>query len=370
MQRSEAQTNATTYATGRMLMDAAASFDATDAIGSVSEHSAVSDSPKLTQEQLIKLTSSLNKMQIEHQNPQIEMKSNLSEIEEVLTVKSATPVKTPAKTEAHVQKQIINGNSNSKSEVKGVETPKQRIVLTPPPKKQQHFCPSVKAIQSKMHVKIVHVQSHNIVFVVPSAEFKKWTDLINEVNENASEAENLKRPPEVGFIIMAKPKISDLFSRGLVTKTRAQDEIAKVEFMEYGFSDIVKFSEMKGLPEKLVNACRLVNKLELSGVPDDMENSAEIVRYLTGLQETQTDLIVKNLEPREKTAVSAHFTGSLVDTEKFVLINEKFKQLVDIEPQPTVEMEEITEPKDMSTQKCKQVCTNDELFTHFFVHLH
>lgn len=355
MQRSDAHEN-TVYPAGRMLMDASASFDATDAIGSVSEHSAQSDSPNLTREQISKLTTTLNKMQIDAKNPKMDMKSNLSEIEEVL---NETPTKsvTPAKAETHAPKPTIVDDEvkSTKSEVRSVATPKQRMVLTPPPKKQQHFNPSVKSIRPQMHVTIVHVENHNTVFVVPTEDYKKWAELIKEVNEYTSVAENLKRAPEVGFIILAKPKICDSFSRGIITKVRTQDKIAKVEFLEYGFMDVVDFDGMKCLPENLVNACRLVNRLKLSGLADEMENASEIERFLTGLQENQTDLIVKNLEPIEKTAVSAHFTGLLVNTEDFSAINDQVKQLVEIEPQPTVEMEEIVEPKDMSTQKSKLV---------------
>lgn len=342
----------------RMLMDASASFDATDAIGSVSEHSAQSDSPNLTREKILKLSSSLNKLQIEAKNPKIEMKSSLSEIDEVPTATSVTPAKsaTPVKANTHpTSKPTVDNTASTKSEVKGTVTPKQRMVLTPPPKKQQNFNPSVKSIRSQTHVTIVNVENYDVVNVVPTDDYKQWTELIKEVNEYGSEAENLKRPPEIGFIILAKPKDCDSYSRALITKIRGQDEIAKVEFLEYGFTGIVKFTEMKCLPEHLVNACRLVNRIQLTGVAKEMENAAEIVRFLTGLQENQKDLIAKNLEPIEKTAVSAHFAGTLVDAESFTPINEQFKHLVEIEPQPTVEMEEIVEPKDLATQKAVRI---------------
>lgn len=336
-----------------MLMDAAASFDATDAIGSVSEHSAQSDSPQLTQEQVFKLSKELNKMHIEGKNPKIDMKSNLSEIEEATSTTPASPG-TPAKAKSHEPKPIVaDDNVSVQSEVKAM--PKQRMVLTPPPKNERNFNPSVKSIRPHMHVTIVHVENHYAVHVVPTEDYQKWQNLIKEIHEYASAAENLKRPPEIGFIICAKPKISDFFERGIITKIRSQDEIVKIEFLEYGFSEVVKFTEIKCLPENLVNACRLVNRIQLIGVAEENENAAEIKRFLTGLQENQTDLIVKNLEPIEKTAVSAHFSGTLVDTESFVAINEKVNQLIEIESQPAVEMEEIVEPKDMSTQKVKGV---------------
>lgn len=329
-----------------MIMDASASFDATDAIGSVSEHSAVSDTPNLTREQIVKLSSTLSKMQIEAKNPKIDMKSSLSEIGEVLT---PTPVpSTPAKAEAVAQapKPIIDDNASVKSEVKSVATPKQRMVLTPPPKKQQNFNPSVKSIQPQMHVTIVHVAQHDTVYVVPTDDFEKWQKLVKEVNEYAKEAENLKRAPEVGFIILAKPEDSDSFARGVIQKMRPDREIAKVEFLEFGLSNTVKFSDMKCLPENLVNACRLVNEVKLSGVASKMEHSAEMKQFLIKLQENQKDLIVKNLEPVEKTAVSAHFTGVLIDTENFATINDQAKKLIEIEA--NVDMEEITEALEKS----------------------
>lgn len=336
-----------------MLMDAPASFDAIDAIGSASDHSAKNDSTQLTQENVMKLSKELNKMQIEGNHARIEMKSNMPEIEEVSTPTTVTQVPSVsstvpanAKTQKPKTSVDINANVSVQSEVKSIETPKQSVVLVPPPKKQQSFSPSVKSIQSQTNVTIVHVDKHDVVYVVPTAELAKWKKVVNDINDYAKEAENLKRQPEIGFIILAKSKISDLFLRGIVTKIRSTDEIAKVEFLEYGFTDIVKFAEMKSLPENLVNECRLVNRIELAGAAKEEANADEIKRFLTGLQKNETDLIAKNLELNEKTATSAHFTGTLLDPESFVAINDKIKHLVEVEPQPIVEMEEITDAQD------------------------
>lgn len=368
LQRSDTHTNAAAaaaaYPSSRMLMDASASFDATDAIGSVSEHSAQSDTPNLTREQIIKLSSTLNKLQIDTKDTKADRKPSLSEIGEVLT---PTPVpSTPAKAKIHTPpKSIIDDNASTKSEVKSVATPKQRMVLTPPPKKQKNYNPSVKSIQSQMHVTIVHVEKHDTVYVVPTDDYQKWAEFVKEVNEYGKTAENLKRPPEVGFIILAKPKNGDSLSRAVIKKIRTQEEIAKIEFLEFGLSDIVKFSEMKCLSENLVNACRLVNQVRLSGVPDEMEHAAEIVRFLKNLQDSQLDLIVKNLEPIEKTATSAHFTGVLIDTEKFTVINDHVKELSEVDPQPIAEMEEITEPQEKSSFVCIIFYILFHLFHHF-----
>lgn len=359
LQRSDGHGNGAAYPNPRMIMDASASFDATDAIGNVSEHSAVSDIPNLTREQIAKLGQELNKMQIEPKNPQNDLKNNsLSEIGEVQPTPIPTPVQSaPAKAEAvtHAPKAVVDDNASvksAKSEVKSVASPKQRMVLTPPPKKQQNFNPSVKSIQPQMHVTIVHVAQYDTVYVVPTDDFEKWQKLIKEVNEYTKEAESLKKPPEVGYIILAKSENDDSFARGVIQKVRSDKEIAKVEFLEFGSSYTVKFSDMKCLPEKLVNECRLVNQVKLSGVASGAEHADEIKQFLTNLQEKQTDLIVKNLEPIEKTAISAHFTGVLVDAEKFTTINDEVKTLGQIEPLPSVEMEEITEALDKSKLVC------------------
>lgn len=347
LQRSDAHGNAAAYPNGRMIMDASASFDATDAIGSVSEHSAISDSPHLTREQVQKLSSTLSKMQIEAKNENADVKGDLSEIGGITTPKPIPS--TPAKAEAlaHAPKPINDDNASVKSEVKGVVTPKQRMVLTPPPKKQKNYNPSVKSIQERMHVTIVHVAQHDTLYVVPTADIETWQKLVKEVDEYSKTAESLKKTPEVGFIISTKPENSDSFSRGIIQKVRVEKQIAKVEFLEFGLSNTVKFSDMKCLPENLVNACRLVNQVKLSGVANELEHASEMKQFLEKLQETQKDLIVKNLELIEKTATSAHFTGILIDTENFSVINEQAKILKE-EKQPTIEMEDVTEALEKS----------------------
>lgn len=344
VQRSDIHENG--FPAGRMLMAPESGFDATDAMGSVSEHSLPSDSVPLSRDQVTKLASSLNQLQIESKHQPTNSKPSLSEIEEVLSTPPATPVKKIIpEIPAHVEAIDENANYKARSEVKQPEPVNNHVVLTPPPKKQQHFNPSVKIIQTQMKVVIVNVENSQTVHVVPSEELEKWKKFIETTKNHAKTAPILKNPPEVGYIVLAKPQIGDSFLRGLVKKIRNKDQVAKVEFMEYGFTDIVRFTDMKCLTEDLVNAPRMVNMISLKGAPNSDENAHEIKNFLTSLQENQSELIVKHLELIEKTAVCAHFNAVLVDGEKFVMINEQIKQLVAVEPAPeNVEMEDIVEP--------------------------
>lgn len=355
------------FPAGRMLMASESGFDATDAMGSVSEHSVQSDPVQLTREQVTKLTSSLNKMQIEPKQQPTNSKPSLSEIEEVSSTPSATPAKNiPREKPAHVETIDENANYKAGSEVKKPEPVTNHVVLTPPPKKQQHFNPSVKIIQNQMKVVIVHVANSQTVYVVPSEELEKWKKFIETTKNHAKTAPILKSPPEVGYIILAKPQIGDSFLRGLVTKIRTKDQVAKVEFMEYGFTDIVPFSDMKCLSEELVNVPRMVNMISLKGAPNGDENAHEIKGFLTSLQENQSELIVKQLELIEKTAVCAHFYAILVNGETFVMINEQIKQLIAVEPAPeNVEMEDIVEPP--SNKKKVSILTRKYLFNFKFL---
>lgn len=348
MQRSEVHVGG--LATARMLMDANGGFDATDAIGSVSEHSALSETVQLSREQIVNITNNFDKMQIEGASKiqKLNLKTSLSEIEEVLSTPPITPKKTNQEIIANAAKPVGNVKVGVPIEAERVDPP---MVLSPPPKKQQSFKPSVKVIESQAQVIIVHVENHQTVFVVPITRQNEWKELIDRTNGHAGAAESLRKPPQAGYIILAKPKISDAFSRGLIQKIRTQDEIAKVEFMEYGFTDIVKFSDMKCLTEDLVNASRLVNKVTLKGVPDNVKNANEVQRYLTSLQENQTPLIIKHLELIEKTDVTAHFAASLIHGEKFIVINEILKDLDSVESPENVEIEEIPEPVQIPSKK-------------------
>lgn len=330
----------------RMLMGANLNgYDVTDAVGSVSENSLQGDASHLSQEQVTKMTSTLSKMQIASsaKDQRMEMKSNPLGINEVLSTPPTTPKRSNEESIVKPTNIKIDENANYASPnaiKKPIEIPAKVTVVSsppppiPPPKKmKQNFKPSVQAIQAKINVIIVHVENHQTVFVVPHCMVDDWKQLIEKTNQYAKGAENLPKPPEVGYIVLVKPKTSDKYCRALVKRIRVQSEIALVEFMEYGFTETVQFSDLKCLSEELVNAPRLVNKISLQGIPEEMENADEVIRYLMTLQENQSELIVKQLDPIEKSNVSVHFRATLVDTVKFNVINETLKSLVTVEKQ-------------------------------------
>lgn len=354
MQRSEMNPNM--FPINRMLMDGSTNgYDATDALGNISEHSAPSDSAPMTQEQVMKLTNSLNKMQLDGtlKNRRVELGASLSEIGEVLSTPPVTPQKVNVQSAPKVDE---NGNlaatANAVKPINVLPKPKQVVPQTlTPPKKQKNYNPSTRVVQSKAQVVLVHVENHQTVFVVPHFEIKEWQELSERTGKYAKEAKKLKNPPELGHIVLAKPKLSETYLRGLIKRIRTQDEVAQVEFLEYGFTDIVSWNELKCLSEELVNAPRLVNKCTLQGIPADMENAQEIVNYLTNLQDSQTALIVKQMEPIEKSNVSAHFSATLINAEKFDSINETIKKLKRVEPEKKMDVtENIQEPQPSNRQ--------------------
>lgn len=364
------EVNGNAFPLNRMLMDGSVhGYDATDANGNIvdsniSENSAPSDSVPMTKEQITKLTTSLKQMQLENtlKNQRPEFKASLTEVNEAMHTPTVTPKTLQPKgivqPVANIPKIDENANYTASSPVKPVDaSPKVAKVVVPPPspKKSKNFNPSMRVVQSKAQVILVHVENHHTVFVVPSCSIKEWKELVDRSNEYAKIAKPLKNPPEPGHIILAKPKGSDTFSRALVKRTRAQDKIAKVEFMEYGFVEVVRFTEIKCLSEELVNVPRLVNMLTLQSVPEEMEKSQEAVDFLTKLQENQTELIIKQLEPIEKSNVSAHFRVTLLHGESFSSINETIKDLNNVDA-TTNKMDIVEEPAQPPNRRVRIRC--------------
>lgn len=373
LQRSES--NTVQFPINRMLMDLSCnanttSFDATDAtFGNVSEHSLQGDLGQMSKEQIIKLSSQLSEMQIEAQA------SKMTDMGEMRGMSTPPPLPKKANDAVKIVARVtgVDENANHTATVqdsvqskqlspkppKVVTSPKAAVltspkaaVLTspkaavvtppePPKKKQQNFKPSVQAIRQTMHVLIVHVANHQTVFVIPSCMVEEWLALIVRTNQYAKEAENLQKPPEVGYIVLAKQKSNGTYSRAMIKRIKAQDEIAKVEFLEFGFTEVVNFTDLKCLSEELVNTPRLVNMITLQGVPDEMENAQEVIQFLTKYQDDRIELIVKQMDPIEKSNVSVHFRAILVDSVQFSVVNEMVKELVSIEPQQKMEFDDI-----------------------------
>ncbi|XP_031621641.1 tudor domain-containing protein 1-like [Contarinia nasturtii] len=337
----------------RMLMASnvnvsAHSYDATDAFASVSESSVQGDCGQMTKEEVAKLTKNLNQMDI---NGAAKVQSNLmktksSGINEVMSTPPTTPTKSTTGTVIKNTVRTIDENENitTVNTVKPVETASvtpiettPKAVIVPPPKKQKNFKPSVHAITPKINVVIVHVESHHTVYVVPKCMLDQWNKLIQRVNQYASEAKALSKPPEQGYIVLAKPKSSEHWLRAIVRRIRMKDEKAQVEFLEYGFVEAFDFSELKCLSEELVNEQRLVNMVTLQGMPESMENSEVAVCHLMSLQENAQELIVKQMDLIEKTNISIHCRAILIDAVTYTVLNETLKELGTVEQQKKVE---------------------------------
>lgn len=309
MKRNEICANV--FPINRMLMDANADYDATDAVGSISEHSAAGEKTPINHAQMTELSRKLKTM---------EMNPSLTGITEVSSV-SSTTTKVPKPEETR------NVDENANFTMAAKEPARPKMLLVPPPKQTHNYSPSVQAIQPKSNVFIVHVEDHRNVFVIAASDIDKWTQLVERAGRQAATASCLQKSPEMGFIVLAKPENSELYSRACVKNVHNAKMLAKLEFIEYGFVEIVKFGEIKCLSEEMVNAPRLSNKLTLHDIAEYHEKAPDIMKYLVSMQEKRTECIVKEMTLIEKSTTQIHFNASLVHGEKFALISEIIKSL-------------------------------------------
>lgn len=207
----------------------------------------------------------------------------------------------------------LKSDHPSSTAPKAPQQPEELLVLSPPEKKQPVYKPSTIVIQPQMKVNIVHVKNFNTVFVVPCSEIENWQRTIEEANNYASEAEPLKKAPEIGFIILAKYEQRDEYGRCIVVKNHPSKPIARVEFLEHGAIKEIDFKDLKCLPEEFVNLPRLVNMVKLTETEVETNNAHEIVRFMTDLQESRAEFIVSDLEPIQIGATFAHFHAKLTD---------------------------------------------------------
>lgn len=336
-------------------MNAPTKVNGFDSTTSAVEYSKQTNSGKMTQQQITKLTTKIEKIQVEQtkEDKAVEPQLNVAGIIEVMSTPAVTPekkqnndIQTEKMSSTSTGHHKLNEKASSSVCTEQSATIKKTLTsfrLTPPAKKTKNFKPWVQQIQAKIHVILVNIKDHQTVFVVPSCETKQWEKLILRVEEYAPSARLLKKPPQNGFIVLAKPKSSESFARAWVQKVNTAKSVAKVEFLEYGCTDFVQFDEMKCLSEELVNAPRLVNKLSLKGVPDTVPYPDAMVKYLTKLQDHQAELIVQQLDLIEKSELTVHCSATLVTTDKFVSINEEIMRLTPAEVEKETEEHDLDE---------------------------
>lgn len=331
----------------RMLMGAPTNvngFDSIDATATISENSMHGDSGAMTQEQIKNLTTKLEKIQLEQapKGQTVDSNANLTGIEDVLGTPPVTPQKKRDNENGKIdviQAEQVSKASKVDDKASSVCTeasvvskkPSASFRLVPPAKKTKNYKPWVQQIQAKIHVILVNIEDHQTVFVIPSCEIKHWETLIRRIEEYAPSAKPLQKPPQVGYVVLAKPKSSESFARAWVKKINVAKSVAKVEFLEYGCTDIIQFDEMKCLTEELVNVPRLVNAVTLKGVPDTVPHSNVMIKYLTKLQEHQVELIVQHFDLIEKSELTVHCSATLVTSDKFMSINEEIMRLTPAE---------------------------------------
>lgn len=185
------------------------------------------------------ITSAFSKMKMEKwpkmEHKPINMQADLINIEKVLAAPaSASP--------------IYSTNSIAKSSIKGIGADDQSSLIlreqsTDSINKNQ--TPSTVCIDNKSPVFITHVQDHRTVFVHPENEKAKWLELIEAIKQYGKNAGHLNTIPCVGDIVLAFSQNYDSFARAAIKKKRSTEQIVMVDFLDYGFTEVVKIADGK-----------------------------------------------------------------------------------------------------------------------------
>lgn len=203
---------------------------------------------------------------------------------------------------------------------------RETVINVPRMEKKPIQSPNTVAIGNKSRVFITHVLDARTVFVHPEEKKKDWLEIMEVVQKFAKDSEYLIEI-EVGDIVLIHSESSDSYGRALIKKKRSSDKKIMVEFLDYGFTEIVEQSAAKSISNILANEPRYVNKMTLKGVPEELDNIEKIMKYLKTFQENQTSFVAKEVELIEKTNLCAHITGELYETENFTFINQEIKNL-------------------------------------------
>lgn len=101
----------------------------------------------------------------------------------------------------------------------------------PKPKPKPTYEPSVEAITVDKRVFITHIEDHRTIYVYPHARFDHWQDLVNKIDKIGKKGEPLSKPPAIGHIVAAKSDQDRHYGRALITRLRASEKLARVEFL-------------------------------------------------------------------------------------------------------------------------------------------
>lgn len=188
---------------------------------------------------IAEVTRAFSKMKMENlpkmEHKPINMQADLIKIEKVLAAPaSATP--------AH------STNGIEKSLIKGIELDDQSSLIL---RKQSNHSitknqtPSTVTIVNKSQVFITHVHDHRTVFVYPENQKVKWLVLIEAIKKYAKSASHFNAEPCVGDIVLVFSQICHSFARAAIKRKRSIEKIFMVDFLDYGFTEIVKQADGK-----------------------------------------------------------------------------------------------------------------------------
>lgn len=190
---------------------------------------------------------------------------------------------------------------------------------------EPEYRPEVIRIPSGSIIRIAYVYNHSTVFVRPKSSgnktFDQYTRFIKVVNEYANQSKPFSGKPKLDDIVLAPSALNALYGRAVVTDI-VNDDIS-VDFLDFGFKEIVDLTQLKTLCGKLKKEPRFLNTLNLKGVSQNVPNARFIFNYLTKLCQDQINVMIKYDKFVQKTPLCVDIEGELFEEATNVSINQK-----------------------------------------------
>lgn len=101
----------------------------------------------------------------------------------------------------------------------------------PKPVQRPTYKPSIVLLDKDERVFVTHVEDHRVIFVYPHRRYNEWQNWIEKIDRSSQKCVPLKNAPKVGHVILAQCKTADVSARAVVTRVRADKNMAKVDFL-------------------------------------------------------------------------------------------------------------------------------------------
>lgn len=101
----------------------------------------------------------------------------------------------------------------------------------PKPVQKPTYKPSIVLLEKDDRVFITHVEDHRVIYVYPHRRYNEWQNWIERIDRSSQKCATLKNAPEIGHIVLAQCKTADVCARAIVTRVRADKNMAKVDFL-------------------------------------------------------------------------------------------------------------------------------------------